>query len=197
MINVDQYLLSQKYKNNNKIDGYFLMKIKEIIEKYNINTIVETGVDRGDSCVVFAQLVENVISIEISDESINYTRNRLLDYGLDNVTLIKGNSPIVLLELMRNLEVNKTLFFLDAHWGAYWPLLDEIDTISRNKGVIVIHDVQVPNKPEFGYDTWGGNILNYDYVKEALSKWSKNHKYEYSQFYDHENPRGTLYVYPN
>jgi cephalosporin hydroxylase len=178
------------------IDAYFMMRIKEIIEDYDIETIVETGVDRGNSTVFFAQNVKNVFGIEILQESIDFATRRLVNEGLNNFELIKGNSPIVLLSLMNKINVEKTLFFLDAHWGSYWPLLDEIDTISRGKGVIVIHDAQIPDHPEFGFDTWNGNILNYDYVKGALSRWSKTHKVEYSTKHHYISPRGTMYVFP-
>ena len=177
------------------IDTYFIKRIQEIVKEYGITTIVETGVDKGCSTVFFAQTVEKVYGIEILQNSIDFATNRLADYGLTNYELIKGNSPIVLLSLMHKLDVSKTLFFLDAHWQAYWPLLDEIDTISRGKGVLVIHDAQVPDHPEFGFDTWNGNALNYEYVKEALQRWSPTHKVEYSLKYDY-NPRGTMYVFP-
>jgi len=179
-----------------QIDAYFMQRIKEIIEEYNIETIVETGVDRGSSTVFFAKNVKNVIGIEILQQSIDFATNRLKNEGFDNCQLIRGNSPIVLLDIMHKLNVEKTLFFLDAHWGSYWPLLDEIDTISRGKGILAIHDAQVPDHPEFGFDTWNGNALNYDYVKDALTRWSKTHKVEYSTKHHYISPRGTMYVFP-
>jgi SAM-dependent methyltransferase len=195
MENTDIFAPHPKY-GEPPIDTYFVERIQEIVNEYGITTIVETGVHLGNSTVFFAQTVDKVFGVEISQESINFTKNRLDDYNLNNVELIKGNSPIVLLSLMHKIDVEKTLFFLDAHWGAYWPLLDEIDTISRNKGILVIHDAQVPDHPEFGFDTWNGNALNYDYVKDGLTRWSPNHKIEYSLKHNCHNPRGTMYVFP-
>jgi predicted O-methyltransferase YrrM len=176
-------------------DSFLIQKLEEIVDKYGITTIVETGVDRGDSTVYFAQMVDNVISIEINPRSIDITAERLRLLDINNVELVKGNSSSVLLTLMHKIDVNKTLFFLDAHWGAYWPLIDEIDAISRNKGILVIHDAQVPNHPELGFDTWNGNALNYDYIKNALTNWSKNHRVEYNEF--SSTARGCMFVYPN
>ena len=195
MEDIDIYARHPKY-NDFPLDAFFCARVKEIVEEYGITTIVETGVDRGSSTVFFATLVDKVYGIEIMQESIDFATNRLVDYGLTNVELIKGNSPIVLLSLMHKIDASKTLFFLDAHWGAYWPLLDEIDTISRNKGVLIIHDAQVPDRPDFGFDTWNGNILNYDYVKDALTDWSPTHKVEYSKEHHCHMPRGTMYVFP-
>ena len=39
-----------------QIDAYFMQRIKEIIEEYNIETIVETGVDRGSSTVFLLRM---------------------------------------------------------------------------------------------------------------------------------------------
>jgi predicted O-methyltransferase YrrM len=140
-------------------------------------------------------MVDKVYSIEINQQSIDKTQERLNLLNISNVDLIKGNSSSVLLTLMHQINVEKTLFYLDAHWGAYWPLLDEIEAISRNKGILVIHDAQVPEHPELGFDTWNRNTLNYDYVKEALSKWSKTHRIEYNEKSD--IARGCMFVYPN
>ena len=196
MENIDINTPHPKY-GDFPMDSYFVSRIQEIVKEYDIKNIVETGVDKGCSTVFFAQTVEKVYGIEILQQSIDFATSRLKDHNLDNVELIKGNSPIVLLSLMHKIDASKTLFFLDAHWQAYWPLLDEIDTISRRKGVIVIHDAQVPDHPEFGYDTWNGKALNYDYVKEALTRWSPNHKVEYSLKHNYYNPRGTMYVFPS
>ena len=48
--------------------------------------------------------------------------------------------------------------FLDAHWGDTCPLLGELGSIAKperdlpRKPVIMIHDFQVPGRPDLGFD---------------------------------------------
>ena len=175
---------------------FFMRKILEIRDAYNIDTVVETGLDKGDTGLFLSQVIENYHGIEILPEAIEHTDKFFKHHNVNNFNLHQGNSPIVLLNLMHKINPEKTIFFLDAHWQRYWPLRDEIDVISRNKGILVIHDAQVPHHPELGYDVWGGNILNYEYVKENLTNWSKTHRVEYSLESDAPTKRGTMYVYP-
>jgi hypothetical protein len=48
------------------------------------------------------------------------------------------------------------LLFLDAHWYDYWPLPDELDIIASHldKAVFIIHDFQVPGRPDFKFDCY-------------------------------------------
>lgn len=193
----EKYYFRKPELKTTTICTYFIEKILEIKEKYNIDTIVETGIFEGDSALFFSQIVPNYHGIEIVPDYLEKTKNLLEEHNIQNFNLHHGNSPIVLLNLMHKIDAEKTIFFLDAHWQRYWPLKDEIDTISRNKGIIVIHDAQVPDHPELGYDVWGGNTLNYEYVKENLNDWSKTHRVEYSTKSDSRLQRGTMYVYPN
>jgi predicted O-methyltransferase YrrM len=195
-----EYITHPNYVNH--IDKFFLAKLEHLVEKYNINTIVETGIWIGNSTVFFAQLVEKVYGLEINPEFIEKTSKRLQDYNLNNVTLLQGHSSILLLDLMHKIDAERTIFFLDAHWYAYWPLFDEIDAISKNKGIIIVHDVKVPNA-NLGYDQWNGMELSYENLKPNLLKWSKNHKIEYNSENDGKyNPSegilgtGIMYVYP-
>lgn len=60
----------------------------------------------------------------------------------------------------------------------------------------ILHDVQVPGYPNLGFDTYGGNILNYEYVKDALYRWSPKHRIEYNTEAKHVSPRGIMYIFP-
>lgn len=51
-------------------------------------------------------------------------------------------------------------------------LLDELEEISgyfRNKAIIIIDDIIVPNR-SFGYDIINNQVLNYAYIKSKLEK---------------------------
>lgn len=179
------------------MDLYFAEKVREIVRDYGITTFVETGVDKASTAMTVARICDKYIGIELKNESCELAKKRFEENGITNAEIIRGNSPVVLLSLMHTLDVSKTIFFLDAHWNSYWPLLDEIDTITRGKGIIIFHDMVVPGHPELGYDCYGGNCLDYNYVQEALTRWSKTHRIEYNTKAAHVAPRGIGYAFPS
>ena len=96
--------------------------IADLIKLYNINCIVETGTNIGDTT---EQLAINYPNIEIHTLEINKefylgSSNRLSKYT--NVHCHLGSSDIVLKELLPTMLNKKILFYLDAHWYDYWPL---------------------------------------------------------------------------
>ena len=183
--------------NDFPMDVYFAERIKEFVKDYGMLNFVETGVDKASTAIIAAKICEKYIGIEIKTDSCNLARKRFIENNITNAEIIQGNSPAVLLGLMHKIDVSKTIFFLDAHWDSYWPLLDEIETISNGKGIIIFHDMVVPGHPELGFDTYKNQPLDYDYVKESLARWSKNHRIEYNTKIGHAQPRGIGYVFPN
>lgn len=177
-------------------DVILLDRLWEIIYNYNINVVVETGIDKGWSTVAFSNLVSLVIGIDINPAAIETASRNLKDSGRDNALLVLDNSPDALRKLEPILP-SQTLYFLDAHWGNYWPLLDEIAAIKRGAGVIVFHDIFVPDHPELGHDSYGGQRLDYEYVKPALDRWSPSHRIEYNERAEAPFPRGVAYAYPS
>ncbi len=66
-------------------------------------------------------------------------------------------------EVYETLKSNNVLFWLDAHWGEYWPLVDETKIISSlHSFAVIVDDFEVPGKPSFHYDSYAG-------VKNGLS----------------------------
>lgn len=175
-------------------------RFREIVAGRGIKCIVETGVHHGLSTVILAGMVETVFAIDIEAESLKIAACNLQDAGRNNAVLCLGNSPWVLRSLAPTLPA-ETLYFLDAHWRAYWPLLDEVRAVRRGSGVIVVHDCKVPGHPELYYDSYNGHPCSYEYLREELTGWSPGHKIEYnSRTEGIENPhhrRGCLYVFPN
>jgi hypothetical protein len=195
MEEVDYLKVNPEY-GDTMMDLVFAQRVKEIIDEYKITTWFETGVDVGTTALTVTKMVENWIGAEIRPGTCERVAKRFADNNVTNIEIINGNSSVVLLNKMHTLDAEHTIFYLDAHWGAYWPLLDEIDTISRGKGVIIIHDFQVPGHPELGWMEHDGKILNYDYVKDALTRWSPTHRIEYNSEAKYIHPRGILYVFP-
>lgn len=118
------------------MDLLFAKRVREIVAEYNITTFVETGVDVASTAMTAAKICDKYIGIEKKTASCDLARKRFFENNINNAEIIQGNSPVVLLNIMHKLDVEHTIFFLDAHWEAHWPLLDEIDCISRKKGIM-------------------------------------------------------------
>jgi predicted O-methyltransferase YrrM len=143
-----------------------------------ISACIETGTYRGDTTFFLAEQFPNIpiYTIEINSEYAKESRWRLRNKK--NVIVLQGSSPEELQRLFaQNAFGNFPLFFLDAHWYDYWPLLDELAVISKiQKAVIIIDDVRIPYRPTFAYDSYydprtGEKIDNdIEYIGHALRK---------------------------
>ncbi len=180
------------------LDGQMRRRLQEIIHSRGITTVVETGIDRGGSTMLFSEMVPTVIGIDNDAAKVQIVKASLWARGITNVALMQRNSPDALQELVANgLDAASTLFLLDAHWQAYWPLKDEIRAIPRGQGVLVMHDARVPGCPNLGVDEYKGQELNYPYVQDVLTEWSPTHVVEYNDDSAEIPRRGVMYVYPS
>lgn len=175
-------------------DGVLRAWLTRIVQARGLTTVVETGIDWGGSTRFFAQMVPQVIGIDNDPQRIAAFRREIEEDGLTGIALLEGNSP----DVLRGLSVDpaRTLYFLDAHWHIYWPLRDEIAAIPRGQGVLVMHDARVPGCPSLGVDSYGGQELSYDYLKDVLTAWSPTHRVEYNDDTAEGSRRGVMVVYP-
>jgi hypothetical protein len=180
-------------------DRFILNEVERLVGEYDVSTIVETGTYEGQTAAVCAGLVNRVHTIEIDTERVHARCGHLRLHR--NVTVHCGSSADLLPAILkREAQAGaRVLFYLDAHWHEHWPLLDELVAIANaglNACVIVIHDFKVPGK-DFGYDTYRGQVLDFDYVKSSLEQIygpaGFNHAYN-----DRAEGarRGVLYVTP-
>jgi len=190
-------------------------EFNSLIDKFKPNRIIETGSYLGWSSKRLANFGIPVDTIEISKKHYNSAKNYLI--GIDNINIHQGSSNLLLEQILEENEKN-ILFFLDAHWGEYWPLLDELEVIFRKKienPIIIVHDVFIPggNKlrkkwsdgyytvedgsgSKFGYDEYSGVPLSYEYIKNKLDKiYNNNYDYHYTSKIDCVDS-GLIYVYP-
>jgi hypothetical protein len=148
---------------------------KEIIKLrdfFKIKTAIETGTYLGETTKFFCDNFERVYGIEISENYYNKTAETC--GNSPNLNLIKDSSVNYFNQKLKEISENEKniLFYLDAHWDNYWPLRDEIKSISKNfydKAIIVIDDFYVPNR-DFQFDTYNGNICNFEYIKDVVEE---------------------------
>ena len=184
-------------------DSYILNEIEELKNKYNIKTFIETGTNTAKTTVVVAKMFENVHTIEFNEEYYLNCKEILKNY--ENVTIHNGSSEQVLNKILPNIN-ERILFYLDAHWYMYCPILDELEAIFNNNKkdcIIVIHDFLSPNT-DLGYmrvpdenSVSGGPPLNYEYISEKLSKiYNNNYDYYYNKISDGNPKTGVIFIVP-
>jgi len=132
-----------------------------LILENNIDTIIETGTNIGDTTEFLAKLYpkKRIITTELNKDFFNFAKERLKYFS--NVEIYNVSSDY----LIKNIEYNKnTIFYLDAHWNDYWPLQDEI--LSIKHGILMIDDFFI-NCEGFGYDEYKGIKLDKNLVKNS------------------------------
>lgn len=155
-------------------DCFLHAEIARLIGKWKVDAVFETGTFRGHTTIAFSLLCARTFTVEIDEN--NYSRacevfDAVGERG--EIHAFFGSSPAVLEATLPELKDERVLFYLDAHWHDYWPLLDELQAIAEGCGsapVLAIHDFKVPDRPDFGYDSYNGEDLDLDYVWEALQR---------------------------
>lgn len=140
-------------------------------QKYKIDAVVETGTFNGGTTALFALLFDDVHTIELVYATFQYAQSRLQQFP--NVQCHLGSSEKVLKDLLPALKNKFILFYLDAHWESFWPLLDELEEISKthkDNCIIVIDDFKVPGRSDIPYDYYGSHECSVEYIKSKLDK---------------------------
>lgn len=147
---------------------------------FSIYTAIETGTCTGATTISLSLLFDTVHTIEIAQYYYDMARTTLVN--CNNVTCHFGSSEKVLHKLLPSLKDKPILFYLDAHWESFWPLLDELEEISkthRDNCIIVIDDFKVPDRKDIGYDAYGPHECSYEYIKDHLDKVYSAYTYHY------------------
>lgn len=117
----------------------------------NYNVFIETGTLIADTVINLRSQFNSLYSIELSPYYYNYSKERLLKEGIDNVDLKFGDSVKVLPELIKTISSEGIIFFLDGHWSSGdtakgekdCPLIEEcyaIDNLCKQSNVILLID---------------------------------------------------------
>lgn len=148
--------------------------------KYHIDTVIETGTFKGDTTALFGRLFDRVYTIEISEPMYLTAKETLKPY--ENIQCYLGSSEKILKEILPSMQGSTILFYLDAHWEDHWPLLEELEEISkthRDHCIIVIDDIKVPGKKNIPYDKYGEHECSYEYIKTQLDKVFSDYSFHY------------------
>lgn len=187
-------------------EGDMILKaeFKKLIEKHNINIIFETGSYLGHTTRQLANIyeVEWVYTFESNPHYYQETHKNINEpeNECENVTNVLGDSSELMGKyIMRCDADDNVLFFLDAHWNANNPLLQELDIIATAKlrPVIIVHDFKVPDHPELGFDTYNGQDYEWSWIEQSIENIYGKDGYTY--YYNSEAEgakRGVIFIEP-
>ena len=160
------------------VDPLLVEQVVRFHQRHQFTCAVETGTFKGNTTVGLAKLFPRVFTVEVDAALYDQTTPRFMHYP--NVTALRGNSAEVLKEILPQLSY--PLFaYLDAHWGDYWPLRDELALLLgvKKPKLIMIHDFKVPGR-DFGFDSYHGQPCSLDFLGDLLPhdecRYSFNHK---------------------
>jgi len=163
------YVMSSRYLAK-ALNGDLVVQdmVRKIVQENDIETIMETGTHVGHSTAFFGQIAKHVMTTEIDDKWLRQAKEYLSDFT--NIQFFKGDSAIILEEELTKFDGKKVLFFLDAHFNNDLALDRELMAIAKSKVIpyIIIHDFQVPNRKDLGYDGWDGKDYSLPNVEHLI-----------------------------
>lgn len=173
------------------IAEYEFIKLKK---KFNIKNVVETGSYVFSTTKWFCENFELVYTYENNEHFYSFGVDKVKT--LTNVRAFLEDS-ILGLQKLKNKLPEPTIFFLDAHWGEYCPLLDELDVIStlNTIPIIVIHDFKT-NNPDLGFDRYNENDFCFEWIENSIKKIYPN---GFDYYYNTQAvgaKRGIIYITP-
>jgi hypothetical protein len=125
------------------------LAIKSYQERFNIETLVETGTYLGDMVYAQRKLFKKIYTIELSEQLYEMCVKRLKKYK--NIQVIQGDSGVVLASVVKEIN-EKTIFWLDGHYSGgitakgetESPVMQELKTIleSNIEHIILIDDAR-------------------------------------------------------
>lgn len=130
-----------------------VLKVNAILkyaEKYNLDTLVETGTYLGETIELTKKHFKKIYSIELSKNL--YLKTKMFFSKDKNIKLYQGDSSDVLPRILKRIK-KPCLFWLDAHYSRgitaigskNTPIMRELRAIARPKTrghVVLIDDAQ-------------------------------------------------------
>ena len=159
-------------------DHLIWIEFTNLINKYNVNVIVETGTYKAQSTVDFATLGLVVHTTESRVPFYNEALSAI--QSVKNPELIFphfGDSPKILEEIIPPLAGSgqRIIFFLDAHWYNDNCLERELNVLANIDfqdvmPIILIHDIKVPDHPEYGFDLYKDRPISLEWIGPILDR---------------------------
>jgi hypothetical protein len=134
--------------------------INKYYQQYNLTTFIETGTFLGDMIEAQKNNFSKLYSIELSSELYLKAKERFKNEP--KITIINGDSGVMLKKVLDEAPEDAILYWLDGHYSGgitakgklECPVLEELKIIlsKKNKQVILIDDARL-FKGKFDYPT--------------------------------------------
>jgi len=158
--------------------------VKFLTTQLSLSVFIETKTFRGNTIALIKPYFSQIFSIESSEKYYQAAVSRFKNDH--SVTILKGDSSIVLTDLVKQMNHTPTLFWLDVYWSEdeqtvgksfQCLLLDELGALAHlhEKSVILIDDARFllcpPGQPH-DYAQWP----DFNAILAALNKLSTTHQ---------------------
>lgn len=196
-----QRKMTQDYESRNlhgfESDEIAAQRVKKLLQDFNVDLAVELGTYLGGTARRLAMMCQTVVTIEINID--HYARAAKTLEPCHNVALLFGSTVDVLPILLRGLIHKSLLFWVDSHWEANNPLLQELAIIAEHKikPVLCIHDFKVLGHPELGFDTYKDIVYEWSWIKPSIEMiyGVDGYEIEYNSLAEGAK-RGIVYITP-
>jgi hypothetical protein len=152
-------------------DSFLQEAVATVLGLGQVAMVIETGTYLAYTTRWLASRFPHLPVLTVEASPVYYQASAAVLRALPNVTQLEGNSADVLAQLYADGRVAGCPFlFLDAHWNEYLPLPDELRLIGAHStdAIMLIHDFAVPDQPQFRFDTYHGQPIGMDLLRQAL-----------------------------
>jgi len=177
-------------------DTFVVSEFLKLKNQFNIETVVETGTNKGDTTYWLAENFNNVYTIEITESSLNEAKNNCNIFK--NITYFCGSSSHFMDDIISKVQNEKVMFFLDAHGDNPCPTISELISIKKMniKPIICIHDFYVPGS-NFSWDSYKDFEYRLENIESLICDIYGDDNYTY--YYNSEANGcnvGVIYILP-
>ena len=168
-----------------RMDSPLVRLIKKLRDDFHLRNFVETGTYDGDTSSLMSALFDRVFTCDTLD-----WRRGAEFYFADNLIYETRNSIEFLRAHLPDIRT-QSLFYLDSHWGAYWPLQDELKIVfgECEQPVFLIDDFNAGHGLYF--DQYRGRKLDFNYLAQSIPG---DYKF-FINTWSHRN-RGMIFIFP-
>jgi hypothetical protein len=140
-------------------DVTLALLVDDLVRRFACDVLAEAGCFLGDTTVYLARRYPDlpVKSCDVDAGHAAFTGYRMA--GLANASVACVDSASLVSDVCAAYQ--RPLFYLDAHWGADWPLARELTAIKT--GVAVIHDFDIGH-PRFSFDSYRGTACGPEFL---------------------------------
>jgi hypothetical protein len=146
------------------LDILLALLFDDLVRAYEPDSIVECGSSFGDTTVYLAHRYPEIpiVSCDIDPLCAAIASHRTMKHP--HVSVCTEQSVEIIEQTSRKFI--RSIYFLDAHGAAAWPILEELSLIKS--GVVVVHDFDIGHS-RFAFDRYDGVNLDGQLLAKVLS----------------------------